>query len=575
MLHASGFPALHSKGFASWTQRIIVSTSEDMTAFDDLQLPEEHHEGVETRTEEYSTNCFSSPSCDSIMSENVRLRTCRFCCNKDSNRCVEEKETMNCDSSVSTVCCHHALNSEKLPYIFMSKHEVLCFLNHELDKERIAAESAANEAVSMILRLQIEKAAVQMEARHCQEVLEARVLYNEETISHLKNVISNQQEDRLLLEKEIYQCKQALQLFSQFMKTDDGQSDVSGVEENLKTFHIAVTDLRSMQQHLEDLLMPQDAEIRCRSLYLQEELSCSDAHSMDDMEQIDLSASGFKDEAKTKHVVSISSNESLSNVSLKDVSLVPDSVIHDTGPGKVGDQFHGFEFEEATEIVSRDNFLDKAVGKSWSDILTRLSILQRQLWNLGAHHTSVQCRNSVLNLNDALPADAGKGLSRTTCIQNGFDIEKYRRSECLSAERLEYKEGNVPMVSDASLDRSGLENVSKDNGMPCTCKRCLNRFQISCEISNAGNKSWSEMMSAINRHLLSLEEKFSTYCSMLHKIEIKRKALIEATKLISQNRKHSTKVLSKATVLLKDFLSFTSSGCEILVILHKWVSDSS
>ncbi|CAA6667969.1 unnamed protein product [Spirodela intermedia] len=59
----------------------------------------------------------------------------------------------------------------------------------ELEKERSAAATAADEAMSMILRLQKEKAGIEMEARQYQRMIEEKNAYDEEETNILKEII--------------------------------------------------------------------------------------------------------------------------------------------------------------------------------------------------------------------------------------------------------------------------------------------------------------------------------------------------------------------------------------------------
>lgn len=81
-------------------------------------------------------------------------------------------------------------------------------LQAELDEERNAASSAANETMSMIARLQEEKAAVLMEARQFKRMAEERELHNQEAISLLKEMLMNKEEEAFALENELVACRQ-------------------------------------------------------------------------------------------------------------------------------------------------------------------------------------------------------------------------------------------------------------------------------------------------------------------------------------------------------------------------------
>ncbi|CAM0879637.1 unnamed protein product [Alopecurus aequalis] len=65
-------------------------------------------------------------------------------------------------------------------------------LKAELEEERHAASSAADEALAMILRLQAEKAAERMEANQFRRVAEERILHDEDSMAFLKALVFSQ-----------------------------------------------------------------------------------------------------------------------------------------------------------------------------------------------------------------------------------------------------------------------------------------------------------------------------------------------------------------------------------------------
>lgn len=70
-----------------------------------------------------------------------------------------------------------------------SQQLLLQKLYNELDKEREASSTAASEALSMILRLQGEKAAVKMEAEHYKRLAEEKMCYAEESIQIFEDIM--------------------------------------------------------------------------------------------------------------------------------------------------------------------------------------------------------------------------------------------------------------------------------------------------------------------------------------------------------------------------------------------------
>ncbi|ONK58404.1 uncharacterized protein A4U43_C09F12050 [Asparagus officinalis] len=80
----------------------------------------------------------------------------------------------------------------------------------ELEKERSAAATAADEAMAMILRLQSEKAAVQMEARQYQRMIEEKSAYDGEEMEILKEIIVRRERENNFLQKEVEAYRQML-----------------------------------------------------------------------------------------------------------------------------------------------------------------------------------------------------------------------------------------------------------------------------------------------------------------------------------------------------------------------------
>ncbi|KAL1548383.1 hypothetical protein AAHA92_16622 [Salvia divinorum] len=73
----------------------------------------------------------------------------------------------------------------------------------ELEKERRASASAADEAMAMILRLQEEKAFIEMEARQYQRVIEEKSAYDDEEMDIIQEILMRREKEKLFLEKEV------------------------------------------------------------------------------------------------------------------------------------------------------------------------------------------------------------------------------------------------------------------------------------------------------------------------------------------------------------------------------------
>ncbi|XP_019179735.1 PREDICTED: uncharacterized protein LOC109174953 isoform X2 [Ipomoea nil] len=89
----------------------------------------------------------------------------------------------------------------------------------ELEKERNAAATAADEAMAMILRLQEEKASIEMEARQYQRIIEEKSAYDEEEMNILKEILVRREREKHFLEKEV-------ETYRQMISLGNGQSGV-------------------------------------------------------------------------------------------------------------------------------------------------------------------------------------------------------------------------------------------------------------------------------------------------------------------------------------------------------------
>ncbi|KAG8641934.1 uncharacterized protein LOC110627427 isoform X1 [Manihot esculenta] len=89
-------------------------------------------------------------------------------------------------------------------------------LYQELEKERAAAATAADEAMAMISRLQEDKASIEMEAKQYQRVIEEKIDYDEEEMNILKEILVRR-------EKEIYFLKKEVEAYEQMNFTGNDQ----------------------------------------------------------------------------------------------------------------------------------------------------------------------------------------------------------------------------------------------------------------------------------------------------------------------------------------------------------------
>ncbi|OMO93027.1 hypothetical protein CCACVL1_06673 [Corchorus capsularis] len=125
------------------------------------------------------------------------------------------------------------------------EHAARTALYLELEKERSAAATAADEAMAMILRLQEEKATIEMEARQYQRMIEEKSSYDAEEMNILKEILLRREREKHFLEKEVECYKQ---MFFEKEQVDTDMDDI--VAQVLKTSSIYLTEepvLKSQQ----------------------------------------------------------------------------------------------------------------------------------------------------------------------------------------------------------------------------------------------------------------------------------------------------------------------------------------
>ncbi|PWA73826.1 hypothetical protein CTI12_AA258590 [Artemisia annua] len=114
----------------------------------------------------------------------------------------------------------------------------------ELEKERNAAATAADEAMSMILRLQEEKASIEMELRQYQRMIEEKSAYDEEEMNILKEIVLRREREKHFLEKEVEAYRQMTHHENdQFYRGDNQDSNEDpDLMKNTRLYEDAVTN---------------------------------------------------------------------------------------------------------------------------------------------------------------------------------------------------------------------------------------------------------------------------------------------------------------------------------------------
>ncbi|KAK7846597.1 myosin-binding protein 2 [Quercus suber] len=107
----------------------------------------------------------------------------------------------NSDETNTILVLEQALEEER------TAHSALYL---ELEKERSAAATAADETMAMILRLQEEKALIGMEAKQYQRLIEEKSAYDAEEMNILKEILLRREREKHFLEKEVEACRQMI-----------------------------------------------------------------------------------------------------------------------------------------------------------------------------------------------------------------------------------------------------------------------------------------------------------------------------------------------------------------------------
>ncbi|GKV18108.1 hypothetical protein SLEP1_g28530 [Rubroshorea leprosula] len=121
-----------------------------------------------------------------------------------------------------------------------TQQHLLQKLNVELDVEREAAATAASEALSMILRLQGEKAAVKMEAIQYKRLAEEKISHAEETIALFEELIYTKEMEISSLEYQV----EAYRYMLLSMGCSDLGMGVNGNVRRLKSLPVLSKDVK-------------------------------------------------------------------------------------------------------------------------------------------------------------------------------------------------------------------------------------------------------------------------------------------------------------------------------------------
>ncbi|KAL2534520.1 Myosin-binding protein 7 [Abeliophyllum distichum] len=108
-----------------------------------------------------------------------------------------------------------------------SQQQTIQDLVVELEEERNAASSAANEAMSMILRLQREKAEIQMEAKQFKRFVEEKMAHDQQELFVLEDLLYKREQSIQSLTCEVQAYKHRMMSYGLSEAEADGENSMS------------------------------------------------------------------------------------------------------------------------------------------------------------------------------------------------------------------------------------------------------------------------------------------------------------------------------------------------------------
>ncbi|GMI94713.1 hypothetical protein HRI_003140600 [Hibiscus trionum] len=115
-----------------------------------------------------------------------------------------------------------------------SQQQLLQKLYAELDVEREVANTATNEALSMILRLQGEKAAMEMEASQYKRMAEEKITHAEESLAVFEELMYQKEMEFSALEFQIEAYKYELLRKNPFAESNDATRGEKGIKSTMR-----------------------------------------------------------------------------------------------------------------------------------------------------------------------------------------------------------------------------------------------------------------------------------------------------------------------------------------------------
>ncbi|KAG8064016.1 hypothetical protein GUJ93_ZPchr0004g38421 [Zizania palustris] len=134
----------------------------------------------------------------------------------------------------------------------VGERDVRAALQRELEKERSAAASAAEEAMSMILRLQKEKSVLEIEAHQQRRTADERCAFYEDEVEELRDIVLVREREARALQKEVDAYRRLLGL-----ATEDDDDDDEMVTPHSTMLEGEPSSSRSVNTNCRNFGMPQ------------------------------------------------------------------------------------------------------------------------------------------------------------------------------------------------------------------------------------------------------------------------------------------------------------------------------
>lgn len=184
--------------------------------------------------------------------------------NKHVEREVEPVEELGSDAQRDLNFDNNEKNMIRvLEHALEEEHAARSALYLELEKERSAAATAADEAMAMILRLQEEKASIEMEARQYQRMIEAKAAYDAEEMNIFKEILLRREREKHFLEKEVEAYRQMILGNDQ---SDADVQDAAAIQAHESSSLCSKEDPMLMLQQINDSIEKPKLEIMNSSL---------------------------------------------------------------------------------------------------------------------------------------------------------------------------------------------------------------------------------------------------------------------------------------------------------------------